>query len=165
MQKRLYEAKSGRCGCCLSRWIRKRFMSYRAMRKSAETIHYSSFAADKYFVIQLLHALDLLTDFSLANHLYWVSRPQKNLLGYELRHKNEAHCNIAFVWCVMAIIGPYIIQYSSMMNSYFIKGVFNEAMWNEFTFIRKVYLWGTFTFLGLVLMPIIDCYMKFEAVI
>ena len=104
-------------------------MSYRAKRRSAETIHYSSFAADKYFLIQLLHGLDLVTDFSLAYQLYFSSRPQKNLLGYTVRHENESDYNWAFVWCVMAIIGPYIIQYSSMMNAYFIKGVFHKAQW------------------------------------
>ena len=66
VQKHLYEERAGRCGCCCSRWIRSIMMSYRAMRKNAETIHYSSFAADKYFLIQMLHGLDLFTDFNLC---------------------------------------------------------------------------------------------------
>lgn len=65
----------------------------------------------------------------------------------------------------MAVIGPYIIQYSSMMNAYFIKGAFNEERWQEFSPWRRIYLLATFTFIGLALMPIIDGYMKFEAIV
>jgi len=140
-------------------------MGFRFRRKSAEDIHYGNVAVLKNFMVQMLHGLDLVTDCTLAGQMYFKSRPKTNLLGYEKFPEPGTQYNIAFIICSMAIVGPYIIQYSSMMNAYFIKGVFNENRWNEFSVGRKLYLIITFTFFGLLLMPIIDCYMKFEAII
>ena len=60
----------------------------------------------------------------------------------------------------IAIFGPYIIQYSTMMNVLHVKGYFKEDTFKEHKCLKKLYLRGTFTFFGLLIMPIIDLSLK-----
>lgn len=63
--------------------------------------------------------MDLYTDLRLAWQMYWMTQPKRSMIGYELMDHENADYNIAFIWIVMAVIGPYIIQYSSTLNAYF----------------------------------------------
>lgn len=48
----------------------------------------------------------------------------------------EFHYNICFIIIAMAIFGPYIIQYSSMMNAIHHKGYFKKKKFNRFSCIK-----------------------------
>lgn len=60
----------------------------------------------------------------------------------------------------MAILGPYIIQYSTLMYSFHRKNYFKEEVFNNFSCIRKFYLVLSLTAFGMVLMPILDIWLK-----
>jgi hypothetical protein len=66
----------------------------------------------------------LVTDVMLALQMYNASKkPDDRWKGFEGggEFDPDAHYHIAFVWIMMAILGPYIIQFSSIINAYFIK--------------------------------------------
>lgn len=65
----------------------------------------------------------------------------------------------------MAIVGPYIIQFSSMINAFFVKGIFEDDRWSRFTWIRKFYLFSSLTVIGLAILPILDIYIKVRATV
>lgn len=65
----------------------------------------------------------------------------------------------------MATFGPYIIQYSSMMNSFYNKGFFTSERFKRFTCCKKFQLYVVLTVLGLWTMPLIDLLIKIEALI
>ena len=66
------------------------------------------------FYTQFRHASDLYTDTYLAYNLYLLSQD----------YKDQRQYHYAFLIVFLAIVGPYIIQFSSMMNSYHHKGYF-----------------------------------------
>ena len=72
--------------------------------------------------------------------------------------------NVAFMWCLMCICGPFIIQYSSMMNSFFLKGYYTEKNWKKLSCCRKMQAFFMLTFVGLIfIIPMLDITLKFEA--
>ena len=66
---------------------------------------------------------------------------------------------------MMATFGPYIIQYSSMMNSIHLKGLFKKERYESFSCLKRFYLRCSFTALGLLIMPLIDITLKIETII
>lgn len=64
-----------------------------------------------------------------------------------------------------AIVGPYIIQYSSMLNAIHYKGYFKTAKSKNLGCLRRIYLYTAFTFIGLLIMPLIDLMLKLEAIV
>lgn len=55
--------------------------------------------------------------------MYYLSRDDKNFnkdVGFKYDY------NIGFIIIAMAVFGPYIIQYSSMMNAIHNKGLFRK---------------------------------------
>ena len=73
--------------------------------------------------------------------------------------------NIAFIWIMMAIFSPYIIQFSSMINAFFVKGLFEDDRWKRFYILRRCYLILSLSFLGLAILPMLDLYIKVQSVI
>lgn len=86
-------------------------------------------------------------------------------MGYLVSNPNEVDYNIAFIMVVLAISGPYIIQYSSTMNAYFVKQVYTEEKWREFGYFRTFYLTMMMSIFGLFWVVLTDVYMKIEAII
>ena len=100
--------------------------------------------------------------------MYWMSRKNWTLINIEdkeLIYNSVNHYNLAFILIVMAIMGPYIIQYSSLMNAIHNKGFFKEVKFNTFGRLKKLSLILAFTALGLIIMPILDIMLKLEAVL
>jgi len=59
--------------------------------------------------------------------MYYLSRKDWTLIlvqDNELVHDGVNNYNVAFIMIVMSIMGPYIIQYSSLMNAIHNKGFF-----------------------------------------
>lgn len=65
----------------------------------------------------------------------------------------------------MCILGPYIIQFSAVMNIYYMKGYFKRERWKKYRCRTKIRMFLVFTILGLVLMPIIDLVIKIVGLI
>lgn len=65
----------------------------------------------------------------------------------------------------MAIFSPYIIQFSSMINAFFVKGIFEDERWSKFNCGRKLYLFLNLSFLGLFILPFLDFFIKVRATI
>jgi len=86
----------------------------------AEDDHYSSINGMAFIVSQAVSGFDVWTDACLANQMYWMSMSNKGKLG---------NYKLAFIWIFMCISGPYIIQYSSLMSSFFLKGYFTKINW------------------------------------
>ena len=87
-------------------------------------------------------------------------------IGLGVKDEEFVHdYNICFMIVAMAIFGPYIIQYSSLMNSIHNKGFFKANKFNKFSFVGQIYLNISFTALGLLIMPIIDILLKIQAVV
>lgn len=66
--------------------------------------------------------MDIITDARLAHKFYQLSREDPNLESEGFRYDY----NIGFTVVMLAILGPYIIQYSTMMNAIHFKGYFKE---------------------------------------
>ena len=83
---------------------------------------------------QSMHAIDLFTDSLLAYEMYKLSRYDERDQRYSLFYEQQPqehnvfadNYNIGFIILVMAIFGPYIIQYSSLMSAIHNKGFFKE---------------------------------------
>ena len=75
------------------------------------------------------------------------------------------HYNIGFTVVFLATCGPYIIQYSSMMNAFHNKGCYKEPNLKDAGFFRKLYLYLATTFIGLLIMIIVDILQKIESII
>lgn len=88
--------------------------------KDPEVLHFGPVKAILIFYGQFNHSLDLFTDALLANEMYWLSKDNSN------KEVFADNYNIAFIMISMAIFGPYIIQYSSLMNAIHNKGFFKE---------------------------------------
>ena len=100
--------------------------------------------------------------------MYWMSRKNWTLINPEdkkLIYDHVNHYNIAFILIVMAIMGPYVIQYSSLMNAIHNKGFFKEVKFNTFGLLKKSSLILAFTALGLIIMPLLDILLKIEAIL
>ena len=66
----------------------------------------------------------------------------------------------------MSICGPYIIQYSSLMSSLFLKGYFTKENWVELSLRRKIQAVFMMTFVGLVfIVPLLDVCLKIQAMV
>lgn len=75
VQRRLYRIRAGSLACCPCHYIRKKMVGARFDRKTAEEAHYGWVSIITNFGIQMVHLLDLLTDFVLAVQMYAASRP------------------------------------------------------------------------------------------
>ena len=139
-------------------------MTYRFYRKSAEEVHYGYVAILTNFYIQSVHLLDLIADSNLAFYMFNASKPrEERWKGYEDVTDDSTpkdDYNIAFVFIMMAIFGPYIIQFSSMINAYFVKGLYTDERWKNFRFCRRVQLILSLSILGLIQLPFLDIYIK-----
>jgi len=65
----------------------------------------------------------------------------------------------------MSISGPYIIQYSSLMNSLFLKGYFTKENWQELNLIMKIRSVLMMTFVGLIIVFSLDVFLKIQALV
>lgn len=70
-----------------------------------------------------LHLFDFLSDSFLAWRMYSIGYNGNNS---KIKTKKDinTHYHIAFIWIFMSQAGPFIIQYSSMINSFYLKGYF-----------------------------------------
>lgn len=63
----------------------------------------------------MVHLLDLITDFVLAVQMYIASRGMEEqerwnkYWGFPIVDGHGKNYDIAFIWIMMAIFGPYII--------------------------------------------------------
>ena len=57
-------------------------------------------------------------------------------------------------------MGPYIIQYSTLMYSFHKKSYFKKEVFKDLPLLKKVYVSSALTFIGLILMPILDIWQK-----
>lgn len=130
-------------------------------KKDPRQVHYGAFKIFKTFRSQVVHLLDIITDARLALRFYELSREDPNLESGGFQY----HYNIGFTIVMIAILGPYIIQYSTMMNAIHVKGYFKENKFMHFRRPKKCYLRLAFTFFGLFLMPIIDLALKIQVAI
>ena len=96
----------------------------------------------------------MFTDAHLAFYMYNASKPRdERFTGYKDCVDDQSpkkHYNIAFVFIMMAIFGPYIIQFSSMINALFVKGLYNDERWNKFNCCRRLQLYLSLTIFGLM---------------
>ena len=99
---------------------------------------------------------------SLAAAMYLCSREDK-FDAYDKRFSNDYA--ICFIWICMSTFGPYIIQYSTVMNQLYHKGLYQKEIYNKHGFCKKMYLRVIFTCAGLILMPLIDLLIKVEAIL
>ena len=109
----------------------------------------------------IMHVADSVSDFWLAWNLYFNSRDDLAKNGG--RFIDQDH--IAFSLVGLAILGPYIIQYSSLMNAIHHKGYFKKEKFKKFGCLKRAYLYLAFTFIGLLIMPTIDFFLKVESII
>ena len=92
------------------------------LKKLQARDHKPDFAKSvKILFADCLHILDIFTDATLAKMMYDYSREN---IGTGL--ENEHDYNICFVWIVMTIFGPQIIQFSTRMNILYHKGIFQR---------------------------------------
>jgi len=105
---------------------------------SGEVI-FSGIDARLYFILmECIHALDIYTDIHLAWNLYSINHYDKhNKYIHDKDSMIEGHYNISFMWIVMSITVPYIIQYSSMMNTFYLKDYYSETNWSNTSFCKK----------------------------
>ena len=52
-----------------------------------------------------------------------------------------------------------------MINAFFVKGLFENERWFKFTFVRRTFLWLSLSVIGLMILPILDIYIKIRATI
>ena len=60
----------------------------------------------------------------------------------------------------MAIIGPYVIQYSTLMYSFHRQNFFKKEVYKAFPCLKIIYIFSSLTFLGIFLMPLLDIWQK-----
>jgi len=129
---RVYSKRVGILGCCPCRFIRGTMIGARFDRITAEEAHYGWMSVMSDFGIQMVHLFDLITDFTLAVQMYVASRPEEEqqrwqaIWGNAVVDGHGKNYDVAFIWIMMAIFGPYIIQFSSMINAFFVKGIFED---------------------------------------
>lgn len=121
------------CNFCLCKCIRARLITNRLKPKKPEVVHYNPQKLVSMLLMHIIHVFDLFTDVNLALHVYELSRQDcrkgqadcylegtGNIEGFKYDY------SIVFTWILMATCGPYIIQYSSMMNAIYHKGFFQN---------------------------------------
>lgn len=100
------------------------------------------------------------TEFIPAGKIYeWASGQDHKKKSFEYDY------NIGFVFIALAIFGPYIIQYSSMMNAIHNKGLFRQERFDKFHICKRIYLSLAFTWLGLLILPTIDILLKLQCIV
>ena len=77
----------------------------------------------------------------------------------------EYQYHIGFTVVALAIFGPYLIQYSTMMNALHNKDLFKSEKFSKLSCQKRICLRLTFTALGVVIMPLFEVFKKIEAVI
>jgi len=107
------------------------------------------------------HTYNLLTDVLFANHLYWLSRRDPDIKTGTFKYDY----NISFLFVSMAIFGPYVIQYASMINAIHSKGLFKITQLKKLSLCKKFYLIFSFTAVGLLIMPLIDALIKVQSIL
>ena len=65
----------------------------------------------------------------------------------------------------MAIFGPSIIQYSSYMNLLYHKGIYQHDNYTKESSAKRLCLLLSLTWLGLVVIPLVDLLLKMENII
>lgn len=111
----------------------------------------------------ILHILDIFTDGHLAKTMYDNSKIPHDELETDFVH--GADFKICFVWIAMAIFGPSIIQYSSYMNLLYHKGIYQHENYSQESCAKRMCLLLSLTWLGLVVIPLIDLLIKLENII
>lgn len=74
---------------------------------------------------------------SLAAAMYQCSRKDK-FDSYNKKFTNDY--SICFIWIAMSTFGPYIIQYSTLMNQLYHKGMYQKENYKKHSACKKVYL-------------------------
>lgn len=121
LQKSFYGKKvSCASCCCLCRFARKHLIATRLSPKSPRDLHFGFSKIIAYSWAQLIHAFDIYTDLMLAVQFYILSREDIKPGSQDFTY----HYNIGCTVVLIAIFGPYIIQYSTMMNVLHVKGYF-----------------------------------------
>lgn len=125
---------------------------------NSEEKHYSNTFIVTSFLTHVLHTLDMYTDLALAYEMYQLREQEFGAYG---KMVNDYHW--VFIWIIISTFGPYIIQYSSRMNSNYIKGIYREDKWKGYGMLKKCQLALSFTFLGLLFTVFFDIIQKVEA--
>jgi len=124
---------------------------------NAQAAHHSLVSGVLKTFSQGLHFLDIFTDLSLAKIMYDESRGD---------HRADGNYKFAFAWILMCFWGPYIILYSSTINSFFLKGYFTESNWTKMGCFRKLYVFFLMTFLGLLFHGLLlDITLKIQSIV
>ena len=104
-----------------------------------------------------LHILDIFTDVHLAKTMFEKSK-MKDADG----KIPDDDYNICFVWISLAIFGPYIIQYSSYISLLYHKGTYQYQNYMEESLAKRLCLIISLTWLGLIIIPLMDIMLKLE---
>jgi hypothetical protein len=106
-----------KAGCCTGSLKKMRAAKMKDMlaKKDKESIFVPIYA----FIADALHIFDIYTDMRLAQFMYYISR--RNI---DANVQNDY--NKCFVWIILAVIGPYLIQYATLMSLLYNKGAYNS---------------------------------------
>lgn len=162
IQKRVYSDKvfCYSCFCCFCapcRYVRRCLVEKSFTPADAQASHHSPTNGLSKALSQALHTFDIYTDLHLAYVLYWVSVSEK---------RDKGDYKFAFAWILMCFWGPYIILYSSTINSFFLKGHFTQSNWKNMGCFRRLYVFFLMTFLGLVFHGLLlDFTIKIQAIV
>ena len=152
--------------CCCSKYFRRCCCIAWSIPEPSGEVIFSGIDARLYFIaMECIHAFDIWTDIYLARNIYSINHYDKHDVYVADRDEMiPGNYNMAFMWIVMSITVPYIIQYSSMMNTFYLKDYFSQANWKNYSCLKKLFHFIIMSFLGLVVyLPMLEILIKVQA--